>query len=177
MRTLLTEKELEEGVAAMARQIGAAYGDRPLTVIAIMTGALIVMADLIRHLDMPLKVGLIQASSYRGGTESGDLSITETMQLDVRDRDVLILDDIFDTGKTLYEIMTRIANLKPRTLRSAVLLNKVGKQQVGMQPDFVAFNIPDEFVVGYGLDYQDHYRNLPYLAVLEPQDLQASFSL
>jgi hypoxanthine phosphoribosyltransferase len=90
---------------------------------------------------------------------------------------VLVLDDIFDTGKTLHEIMARIAESKPRTLRSAVLLNKVGKQQVEMQPDFVAFNIPDEFVVGYGLDYQDQYRNLPFLAVLEPQDLQASFPL
>lgn len=177
MKILLTEKELEEGVAAMARQISQGYGDRPLTVIAIMTGSLILLADLIRYLDMPLRVGLIQASSYRGGTSSGPLTIHETMQLDIKDRDVLIIDDIFDTGKTLREVMLRMAELKPKSLRSAVLLNKQGKQEVTMQPDFVAFNIPDEFVVGYGLDYRDHYRNLPYLACLEPQDLQSPFPL
>jgi len=177
MKILLTEKELEDGVAAMAQQIAHAYGDRPLTVIAIMTGSLILLADLIRYLEMPLRVGLIQASSYRGGTTSGQLTINETMQLDIKDRDVLIIDDIFDTGKTLREVMLRMAELKPKSLRSAVLLNKQGKQEVSMQPDFVAFNIPDEFVVGYGLDYQDHYRNLPYLACLEPQDLQSPYSL
>jgi hypoxanthine phosphoribosyltransferase len=99
------------------------------------------------------------------------------MQLDIKDRDVLIIDDIFDTGKTLREVMLRMVELKPKSLRSAVLLNKQGKQEVTMQPDFVAFNIPDEFVVGYGLDYRDHYRNLPYLACLEPQDLQSPFPL
>lgn len=177
MKILLTEKELEDGVAAMAQQIAHAYGDKPLTVIAIMTGSLILLADLIRYLEMPLRVGLIQASSYRGGTTSGQLTINETMQLDIKDRDVLIIDDIFDTGKTLREVILRMGELKPKSLRSAVLLNKQGKQEVSMQPDFVAFNIPDEFVVGYGLDYQDHYRNLPYLACLEPQDLQSPFPL
>ncbi|MEY4566846.1 MAG: Hypoxanthine-guanine phosphoribosyltransferase, partial [Planctomycetota bacterium] len=164
VKVLLSEQQLEEGVAAMAKQITHCYGDRPLTVIAIMTGAIMLLADLIRQLEMPLRVGLIQASSYRGGTSSGDLTLNDSMMLDIRDRDVLLIDDIFDTGKTLSEVMAKMIEFQPKSLRAAVLLNKVGRQQVDMQPDFVGFNIPDEFVVGYGLDYQDHYRNLPYVA-------------
>jgi len=177
VKILLSEQQLEDGVAAMAKQIKHCYGDRPLTVIAIMTGAIMVLADLIRQLEMPLRVGLIQASSYRGGTSSGDLSLNDSMMLDIRDRDVLLIDDIFDTGKTLSEVMAKMMEFQPKSLRAAVLLNKVGRQQVEMQPDFVGFNIPDEFVVGYGLDYQDHYRNLPYAARLEPQDLNNNYSV
>ena len=177
VKILVSEQQLEDGVAAMAKQITHCYGDRPLTVIAIMTGAIMVLADLIRQLEMPLRVGLIQASSYRGGTSSGDLSLNDSMMLDIRDRDVLLIDDIFDTGKTLSEVMAKMMEFQPKSLRAAVLLNKVGRQQVEMQPDFVGFNIPDEFVVGYGLDYQDHYRNLPYVARLEPQDLNNNYSV
>lgn len=157
----------------MAQEIVDHYGDRPVTIVAIMTGSLVVLADLSRLLTMPVRISLIQASSYRGGTESGQLWIRDDMMLDVRDRDVLVLDDIFDTGRTLDAVLKCITQMHPSSLSSAVLLHKRGRQVVDMQPDFVAFHIPDEFVVGYGLDYQDLYRNLPYLAVLEPHDIQA----
>ena len=94
------------------------------------------------------------------------------MMLDITGRDVLLVDDIFDTGHTLTEVMELMRGLNPTSLRSAVLLNKTGKQEVDWRPDFVAFDIPDEFVVGYGLDYNDQYRNLPFLACLEPSDLE-----
>ncbi len=175
MKTLLTEQQLQAGVDAMAAQISSRYGERPLTIVAVMTGSLVLIADLIRRLTMPVRVSLIQASSYRGGLASGELWIRDDMMLDVREREVIVVDDIFDTGKTLQEITRRIQLMKPKNLASAVLLYKAGRQQVAFKPDFVAFEIPDEFVVGYGLDYQDLYRNLPFLAVLEPAEIEAEF--
>ena len=173
MKTLLNEQQLQAGVDAMAAQISAKYENRQLTIVAVMTGSLVLMADLIRRLTMPVRVSLIQASSYRGGVQSGELWIRDDMMLDVTDREVIVIDDIFDTGKTLQEVLRRIKSMGPKSLASAVLLHKEGRQTVSMSPDFVAFRIPDEFVVGYGLDYQDLYRNLPYLAVLEPTEIEA----
>lgn len=171
MKTLLDEDELREGVDQMAAAITRRYGGNPVTIVAVMTGSLVLLADLIRRLRMPIRVSLIQASSYRGGTESGSLWIRDDMMLDVTDRDVLVVDDIFDTGKTLQAVLQCIGEMQPSSITSAVLLHKEGRQTVKMEPDFVGFRIPDEFVVGYGLDYQDLYRNLPFLAVLEPSEI------
>lgn len=171
MRVLLSEKQLQAGVAELAAKLQNDYQDRPVTIIAIMTGSLIFLADLIRHLEMPIRISLIQASSYRGGTRSGDLQISQSMMLDIAGRECLLLDDIFDTGKTLHEVSACLRLLNPASMRSAVLLHKVGQSKVEMLPDYVAFSIPNEFVVGYGLDYEDHYRNLPYVGVMEPSDL------
>lgn len=157
----------------MADKINDRYGTEPLTIVAVMTGSLVLLADLIRQLKMPIRVSLIQASSYRGGTESGDLWIRDDMMLDVSGRHVLVLDDIFDTGKTMKAILACVSQMNPSSLASAVLLHKEARQIVDFVPDFIAFKIPDEFVVGYGLDYQDLFRNLPCLAVLEPEDLTA----
>lgn len=173
MKQLLSETELQSGVDRVAAEITARYGEDPITVVAVMTGSLIMLADLIRRLTMPVRVSLIQASSYRGGTTSGNLTIKEDMMLDVTDKDVLVVDDIFDTGKTLRAVVDSVKSMGPRSVATAVLLHKDGRQVVDLQPDFAAFKIPDEFVVGYGLDYQDLYRNLPFLAVLEESDIAA----
>lgn len=173
MRVLLDEERLRVGVQRMATQIQVRYQEQPLTIVAIMTGSLVLLADLSRCLTMPVRVSLIQASSYRGGMQPGDLWIRDDMMLDVKDRHVLVLDDIFDTGKTLQSVLRCVEQMQPRSLSSAVLLHKQGRQVVEIEPDFVAFRIPDEFVVGYGLDFRDLYRNLPYLAILEPTDLEA----
>ncbi len=116
LKILLDEEQLREGVADMAQKIAAFYGDRPLTIVAIMTGSLILLADLSRRLTMPVRVSLIQASSYRGGTESGQLWLRDDMMLDVRGRDVLVLDDIFDTGKTLSAVLGCVAQMGPNSL-------------------------------------------------------------
>lgn len=174
MRILLNESELHDGVERLAQEIDRFYGDRPLTVIAIMTGSLVLFADLIRRLSMPQRVGVIRASSYRGGTTSGDLKVDAEMMIDVTGRDVLLVDDIFDTGKTLDRISQMMREFGAVSVRTAVLLHKQRDHDVTMRPDFVAFEIPDEFVVGYGLDYLDMYRNLPYLAVLEPSEIEAT---
>jgi len=155
----------------LAGQVSATYGDRPLTIVGVLTGSVVLLADLIRLLDMPLRVGVLQASSYRDGTRPGDLIINSEMMLDVARRDLLLVDDIFDTGHTLVEVTAALRSFDPLSIRSAVLLRKLGRQEVDLTPDFVGFDIPDEFVVGYGLDYADHYRNLPYVAALEPADI------
>ncbi|MES1213289.1 MAG: hypoxanthine phosphoribosyltransferase [Singulisphaera sp.] len=173
MRQILDEQQLQEGVRRLADDINAHYQGRPLTIIGVLTGSVILLADLIRLLDMPLKVGLVQATSYRGATTPGDLHLNLDLLPDIAGRDVLIIDDIFDTGHTLAALIDQFTSLGVLRLRSAVLLRKAGRVEVPLQPDFVGFEIPNEFVVGYGLDYADLYRNLPHVAALEPADLQA----
>jgi hypoxanthine phosphoribosyltransferase len=173
MRVLLTKEQLHDGVATMAKSIEQAFEGRQLTIVGVLTGSVVLVADLIRHIDQPMRVGVIQASSYRGATTTrGDLIINSELMLDIKDRDVLLVDDIFDTGHTLEKVVAKLQDFKPASVRSAVLLRKLGRQETDYVPDFTAFEIPDEFVVGYGLDYEDMYRNLPYLAALEREDIE-----
>lgn len=173
MKVLLDEKQLLAGVRKLAQQIDEHYHGQPLTVVAVMTGSVILFADLIRMLSMPVRVGVIQASSYRGEKTAGKLAVDTKMLLDVKDRDVLLVDDIFDTGRTLDGLIKTVQQLGASSVRSAMLLHKQRTHDVPVRPDFVAFEIPDEFVVGYGLDYHDMYRNLPYIAVLDDQEIAA----
>jgi hypoxanthine phosphoribosyltransferase len=170
MKTLLSEQQLREGVERLASEIDGHYGQQPLTIVAVMTGSLVLFADLIRMLSMPLRVGVVQASSYRGGMTAGDLVVDKRMMIDVQGRDVMLVDDIFDTGQTLQRLMDEVGQMGAASVKSAVLLQKQRQHDVVLRPDFVAFEIPDEFVVGYGLDFQDHFRNLPFLGVLEDCD-------
>src|SRR4030095_11360419 len=171
MRVLLTAEQIQSSVDRLATEIREREAGRPLTVIAVMTGSIIFLADLIRKLDMPLRVGVIQARSYQG-TKRASLAVNLDMLPEITGRDVLIVDDIFDTGHTLLEVVSLLDERRPRSVRSAVLVLKKGKQQVALRPASVGFEIPDVFVVGYGLDYNDAYRNLPYLAALEPEDIE-----
>ncbi len=173
MKTLLTEEQLQQGIRAMADQIRRHYEGRPLTIVGVLIGSVVLLADLIRLLDIPLRVELVQARSYRQrSTRPGPLVLNlDLLSSDVRGRHVLLVDDIFDTGNTLWELIPQIDELGPVNIRTAVLLRKQGRCEVALKPDFVAFDIPDVFVVGYGLDYNDLYRNLPYVAMLEPGDM------
>lgn len=172
MKILLTQEQLQDGVSKMAIEISNHYQSRPLTIIGVLTGSVVLLADLIRLLDMPLRVGVIQASSYRGATtERGPLSMNSDLMPEIVGRDVVLIDDIFDTGHTLTEVISLLDKFDPNSVRSAVLLRKKDRCEVDYQPDHIAFDIPNEFVVGYGLDFEDAYRNLPYLAALEPKDL------
>jgi hypoxanthine phosphoribosyltransferase len=172
MKTLLSEAQIREGVGRLAGEITAYYENRPLTIVGVLTGSLVFLADLIRHLEMPLRIGLVEASSYRGrATSAGPLAVRYDMVPELTGREVLLVDDIFDTGHTLLEVMSQLDDLRPQSVRSAVLLRKTERQEVAISPHHVAFDIPNKFVVGYGLDYNDHYRNLPYVAVLDEGDL------
>jgi hypoxanthine phosphoribosyltransferase len=172
MQTLIEANEIQKVVATLGRRIATEFQGEPLTVLGVLTGSIVFLADLIRAIDMPLRVGLIQASSYRGATtQPAELRINDSLVPDIRDRSVLLVDDIFDTGKTLASLIDTVRRSSPRSVRSAVLLWKTGKAKVAIQPDFHCFQIPDRFVVGYGLDYNDDYRHLPNIAALEPKDL------
>lgn len=171
MQTMISEVEVREGVKRLAREITETYGETPLTIVGVLTGSVVLLADIIRELNVPLRVGVVQASSYRDGTERRSLIINSDLMLDIANQNTLIVDDIFDTGHTLVELIAKMEKLGPTSIRTAVLLRKLGQQQVDTEPDFVAFDIPNKFVVGYGLDYRDEYRNLPYVASLDPEDL------
>ncbi len=171
MEILIPAERIRQRIEELGRQIADDYRDhRPLTIVGVLTGSLIFLSDLVRQLDVPLRIGLIQASSYRGAaTRPGELRVQPELLPDLRGRHVLLLDDILDTGRTLRHLVEHFRGLGVASLRVGVLLRKRGRQEVELEPDYCGFDIPDAFVVGYGLDYNDEYRHLPYLAVLPPQ--------
>ncbi|HJS06322.1 MAG TPA: hypoxanthine phosphoribosyltransferase [Pirellulales bacterium] len=172
MKILLTAEQLSEGVERLAQEVAEFYQGRPLTILGVLTGAIVLVSDLIRRVDLPLRIGFVQASSYRGpATSPQDLVVKLDAAPDLSGRHVLIVDDIFDTGYTMTALVNELGKYRPASLRSMVLLRKHGRKAVSMEPDHVGFEIPNEFVVGYGLDYHDGYRNLPYVAALEQQEL------
>jgi hypoxanthine phosphoribosyltransferase len=174
VKTLLTPDQLHAGVDRLAKEVGDFYTDQPLTIVGVLTGSIVLLADLIRRLKMPLRVGLVQASSYRGAAiDPGQLTINFDLLPDVKHQHVLLVDDIFDTGKTLVALIDELKKHQPASVRCAVLLRKHGRKAVSYEPDHIGFEIPNAFVVGYGLDYQDAYRNLPYLAALEDHEIGA----
>jgi hypoxanthine phosphoribosyltransferase len=167
MEILIPAERIQARVSELARQIAHDYHNQPITIVGVLTGSLIFLADLIRRLDLPLRIGLIQASSYRGtATVAGELYVQPELIPDVSGRHVLLLDDILDTGQTLAYVSEHLGSLGVASLRVAVLLRKRDRQKVSFEPDYCGFDIPNAFVVGYGLDYNDEYRNLPYIAVL-----------
>jgi hypoxanthine phosphoribosyltransferase len=169
MKVLLSADDIQRRVTEMAQQIAADYHGRDVTIVGVLTGCLMFLADLVRHLDLPLRIGLVQASSYRGETtRPGALRIQPELLPDLRGRHVLLLDDILDTGQTLHSLRAHLQSLDVASLRIGVLLRKMGRQQVSVEVDYRGFDIPDAFVVGYGLDYNDEYRHLPYIAILSP---------
>ncbi len=173
MQILIEETKIQEAVSQLATSIARDHRDRPLTILGVLTGSIVLLSDLIRKLDMPLRVGLIQASSYRGATTTrGKLHVNTGLVPDIEGRDIVLIDDIFDTGHTLARLTNEVRGLNPSSLKSAVLLWKDGRQEVELTPDYHCFKIPDRFVVGYGLDYDDDFRHLPYIASLEESDLK-----
>jgi hypoxanthine phosphoribosyltransferase len=170
VKVLLKADEIGVAVARLGGQIQADYQGRPLTVLGVMTGSVMFLADLMRQLTLPVRVGVVQARSYRGDTAPGPLAINADFLPHIEGRDILVVDDIFDTGQTLFELADQLDQFKPKSVRSAVLLSKQGRARVSLRPDYVGFEIPDAFVVGYGLDFRDAYRHLPHVAVLEEGD-------
>lgn len=172
VKQILSAEQIRLGVRELAERITEIYGERPITIVAVLTGSLVLLADLMRQLEMPLRVAVVQGNRHRGVVEPRPgLVINDGLLPNLKGRDVLVIDDIFDTGHTLVEVLTPLLAQEPASIRSAVLMQKIDRSEVAIQPDHVVFEIPDEFVVGYGLDYEDRYRNLPYVAALEPEDL------
>jgi hypoxanthine phosphoribosyltransferase len=165
---LITETAIQERVRALGQAIEQGYTGKPLTIVAVLTGSLILLADLVRQIGIPHRIALLQASSYRGATTtSTTLVVNASFAPDVSGRDVLLLDDILDTGQTLSALVRHVADRGARSVRTAVLLRKIGRQTVPLEPDYCGFTIPDAFVVGYGLDYNDDFRHLPNVGILK----------
>ena len=171
---LISAERIQERVGELGRQIGADYAGKSITIVGVLTGCLMFLADLVRHLDLPVRIRLLQASSYRGAcTKPGELQVESDLALDVQGRHVLLLDDILDTGQTLDYLARHLRQLGAASLSTAVLLRKHGRQRFPLVPDYCGFEIRDAFVVGYGLDYNDEYRNLPYVGVMPGENSES----
>jgi len=170
---LVTEEQIRERVRVLGCEITECYRHTDeLTVIAVINGALLFTADLVRHIDMPVRIDCMRVASYKEVAASGrEPEIIDMLRLDLEGRHVLIIDDVLDTGHTFRKVVREIQKLRPASVRFGVLLEKKGRREVPYRPDFVGFTIPDVFVVGYGLDFAEHYRNLPLIGALRP-DLQ-----
>jgi len=174
MRMLLSADELAAGIDRLSAAVGAWTGGGPVTVVGVLTGSIVVVADLIRRLDGPVRVGMVWASSYRGtATSPGGLELRLDLLPDLSGQRVLLVDDIFDTGRTLEALVAELGRRGAAAVRSLVLLRKTGRAEVALAPDFVGFDIPDVFVVGYGLDFAGGWRHLPHIAALDAADIAA----
>src|SRR5512147_2646691 len=149
-RVLITDREIARRIREMARDIARDYAGREMVVVSLLNGTVMFLADLIRNLSLPLRLDFIGVCSYGAGTESGELVVTKELRLGVRGRDVLLVDDILDTGKTLYRVLGKLRALKPRRIKTCVLLNKSARRVEDVEADYIGFEIPDYFVIGYG---------------------------
>jgi hypoxanthine phosphoribosyltransferase len=166
---LIPADSLRRRVRELARRIEKDFEGRDFVIVSLLTGTILFLADLIRCINLPMRVDFIGVSSYREGTVSRELVFTKELRLDVRGRDVLLVDDILDTGRTLRAVSRRLRKLKPASVRVCVLLDKPARRKVPIKADYVGFEIPDLFVVGYGLDFAERYRNLPFVGTLHPK--------
>jgi len=172
-RVLFDEPAIHRRLDEIAAQISNDYRERELTVIAVLHGSLMFVADLLRRIPLPLKLDCLSVASYHGKAQSnGDVVFRQITVPDVAGRDVLILDDILDSGHTLAAIREVLETAKPQSIRVCVLLSKKKQRAREVDTDYVGFEIEDEFVVGYGLDFREHYRNLPYIGVLRKELLE-----
>lgn len=167
---LIHESTILARLDGIAREITRDFRGRSFTVVGILNGSCIFLGDLLRRIPLPLKIECLSVASYHGGTKSsGEVSFLQSRLPDVKDRDVLLVDDILDTGRTLAAVRDRLINVcGALSVRTCVLLRKDIPREIDITADYVAFDIPDAFVVGYGLDFMGHYRNLPYIGILAP---------
>lgn len=171
-KVLISEEKIQERIAAVAASLNRDYADHTLDVICILKGGLIFMSDLIRSLTMPVRLHFLQVSSYGDETESsGTVNLHfSSVSEDLTDRDVLLVEDVLDTGITLDYLIKQLKEERPATLKTCVLLDKPSRRKLNIKADYVGFEIPDNFVIGYGLDYRELGRNLRYIAELDPSE-------
>lgn len=167
-KVMITAQQIETRVKELAAQLDKLYeGRRPL-IVCILKGSVIFFSDLIRNMSVAIETDFMAVSSYGSGTVStGELKIKKDLTIDIKDRDVLIVEDIIDSGNTLYHLKKMLNARQPASLNIVTLLDKPQRREVPMEPEYTGFVIEDEFVIGYGLDYDEEYRNLPYVGVLK----------
>jgi len=168
---LITDQQIQTKVAELGRQLSLDYAGRQLTLVSVLKGSLPFMADLMRAIEVPVQIDLMEVSSYGGATTetSGLVRILKDLSSSIEGKDVLIVEDIIDTGLTLNYLLRYLRGKNPASLRICALLDKPARRLVEIPIDYLGFTIPDQFVIGYGLDYNEFYRNLPFIGVLRPE--------
>ena len=170
LKTLYDQKEIKQRCRALGHRLAKEYRGKNPLVIGVLKGAVIFLTDVIRNMGIYMQLDFIDVSSYDGGTQStGHVTLKKDIDSDVRGRNVLFIEDIIDTGHTLYFLKNLLAKRGAKSIRICTLLDKPARRSVNIKPDYVGFRIPNEFIVGYGMDYQGKYRNLPYIGILKPQ--------
>ena len=170
-RVLVSEEEIKEAIARVGKEISDSYDGRPILLVSILKGAFVFMADLCRAITVPCEIGFMAAKSYYSGTvSSGAVKVTMDLDQDVSQYHVIIVEDIIDTGRTLSDVVKLLQGRNPLSLKVVTLLDKPSRRVVDFKADMALFTIPDHFVIGYGLDCAEYYRNLPYIAEYATQE-------
>ena len=169
-KVLLSEETIAAKVKELGAQIAKDYADKNPLIVSVLRGSFVFMADLVRAIDVPCTVDFMSVSSYGGGTtSSGEVKITKDFDVSIEGRHLIIVEDILDSGKTLDYLIDILNQRNPKSIKIATLLDKPERREVNIKPDYSGFVVPDEFVVGYGLDYAEQYRNLPFIGTLRPE--------
>ncbi len=168
-KILITEEEIQARVAELGKQLTEEYAGKNPVFLGILKGVVVFFADIIRAVPIISEIDFLAVSSYRSGTDSGELLLQKDVSISIKDRHVVILEDILDSGNTLSHVVAHLKTMEPASLKICTLLNKPSRREADIDADYVGFTIPNEFVVGYGLDYAEGYRNLPFIGVLKPE--------
>lgn len=171
LKVLITEKALQERIGQLGKELTEAYRDKDPVIVGVLKGVVIFYADMIRQIKVPCQMDFMWISSYSGTASTGTMEVKRDVTADIRGRHVLILEDIYDTGNSLDFTYRHLLSKGPASLKICTLLDKPERRKPGitLKPDYVGFTVPNEFVVGYGLDFNEHYRNLPYVGILKPE--------
>lgn len=170
LKVLISEEELQQRVKEISDQLSEEYADKDPLFVAVLRGSFMFFADLMRTCKIPSELDFVAASSYHSGTfSSGVVKIDYDIRTNVENRHIIIVEDILDSGNTLYNLTRHLKDRGAASVKLCVLLDKPARREKPITPDYAGFTVPDEFVVGYGLDYADRYRNLPYVGVLKPE--------
>lgn len=168
IEVLIPHKEIQRRIEELGRQISADYGGRPLVMVGVLKGSFMFLADLVRAIDAPVRIEFIGTKSYQGSSTSGQVQLTKDLDKPIQDEDVLLVEDIVDTGLTLNYLHHVLRQREPRSLKTAAFLDKPSRRRIEVNADYVGFTIEDKFVIGYGLDFDQRYRNLRDLCILVP---------
>jgi hypoxanthine phosphoribosyltransferase len=166
---LYTPQDIDERVRGLAKQIQTDYWDKDLSIVSILNGAVVFTTDLMRYLHLRITLDFIGASSYKDGTRSKDLIFTKELYSNINNRHVLLIDDILDTGNTIFQVKSKLEKEFPLSVKTCVLFDKPSRRVQNVEADYVAYTIGDYFIVGYGLDFAEKYRNLPYVGLLRKE--------
>ena len=170
-KILLTEEQIQAKVKELAQQLSKDYAGKDPVFVGVLKGVVIFFADLVRNVEIPCEIDFMSIASYSGTNSTGRTEIRKDLSVDIKGRHVVILEDIFDTGTSLTFTVNHLLNKEPASLKVCTFLDKPERRRPGVTlvPEYVGYTIPNEFVVGYGLDFNEHYRNLPYIGILKPE--------